>query len=758
MTVANSAINFHPQDRRGARARAIRLHGLALIFFSGIALLALYGQIVTTGTHVSGFDFFNYHWNQWFIRHSFAHPDVDLWFNNYVMFPAVSNYGYHALAAVWHPLWAILEPAIGTLVTVNLIILIACILNGYLTFALLRAEDVHPALALIGGAALQVLPIARYFYANTHLNLMDWFWLPGLILLWRHIVRVCGEPRAFIRAPIWGAVFGVALWGLLLTDLQFPIFAAFVLVPYGLWTAWRTLRDGARPFGALAAAAAIAVVVGLALMGYAGPLAAISQFRGQLEPGPVTDRPGIPFPDGFLAMADRWWEWDHPSLGPFVPLVTLAALIAGFVPRWRRRMPSRRWLWLLIALPPLIVALGPTLHIADTALPLPYRWLYDLTGGNFRMPWRLGPAFTLAALVFAGLTFTPLLDRFRPTDRRLWIGFALALAALLLSVRIWETAPLTPVPRDYAIYHQIGAENGPPYDSYVILDAPTAAGTGEVLLGDPRAIQLQWYGIIHGKRMFNGFISRAPVDQFWGIMGDDPLMSWLGGRRALNPEAVRAALIQRVYGYPIGYLLVHSDLFGREAPIVGEIVGYLNGQADLFCPPVVEDGLIAFRTQAHPDDCPVRFPADGVVDIGASGDQAYLGWGWHYAEAIAGITARWSGADFPVAAPETPRAVLYVDLPAGIRRMTITAQAFIDDRRLTVTLDGQPLTPTPLTVSAAGLAEYTIDLPLREVDRPHAEIALIVDAARQPSDDGRSADQRPLALLVDRVAFTDDEP
>ncbi|MCS7071615.1 MAG: hypothetical protein NZM00_08925, partial [Anaerolinea sp.] len=222
MTVANPATNFQPRDQRGVQAGAIRLHLLALVGFSAIALLALRGQLITTGTHVSGFDFFNYHWNYWFIRHTFARPDVDLWFNNYVMFPAMSNYGYHALAAVWYPLWAILEPRLGTLLTVNLIILIACTLNGYLTFALLRAEGVHPALALIGGAALQVLPVVRYFYANTHLNLMDWFWLPGLVLLWRHIVRMCAEPRAFVRASVWAAVFGVALWGLLLTDLQFP--------------------------------------------------------------------------------------------------------------------------------------------------------------------------------------------------------------------------------------------------------------------------------------------------------------------------------------------------------------------------------------------------------------------------------------------------------------------------------------------------------------------------------------------------------
>ena len=46
--------------------------------------------------------------------------------------------------------------------------------------------------------------------------------------------------RRWSRVFLWAVVEGIALWGTGHTDLQFPIFVAFILVPYGLWTLWQT--------------------------------------------------------------------------------------------------------------------------------------------------------------------------------------------------------------------------------------------------------------------------------------------------------------------------------------------------------------------------------------------------------------------------------------------------------------------------------------------------------------------------------------
>ncbi|NDJ61056.1 MAG: hypothetical protein GYB67_08015 [Chloroflexi bacterium] len=731
-----------PARAAPAARSQVRLHGLAAGFFGLLAFLTLYPIVLHSGTHVAGFDYFNYNWNFWWIRHALHTPGLDVYANDFVMFPNLSNYGYHALTAFWYPLWALLEPLTGTLHAVTVIIFLGAFLNGYLLFVLLRSESVHPGLALLGGAVLQVLPISRYFYYNTHLNLMDWFWLPAHLLLWQQVVAAIDGGR-LRQAVGWALVQGIALWGLFLTDLQFPIFLAAVMVPYGLYTLWRS-RWRVR----LISAGIVAVGVAVALIWFAGPLPAILEFSGELVPGPVEDRPGVPFPGGLLSMADEWWSWARPSVGAFVTVAILLSTIVSVTPL-RRRMPPDRWLWFGIMLPPLIFALGPTVQLGDQTIPMPYRWLYTITDGMFRMPWRLAPIFVIAGMIFAGKTWTPLLTGRAILPPRSARVFALAGAflALAVSIRLYETAPLDPVPYPYTFYETMAAE---PYDEYVVFEVPTGIGTGEVLFGDSRAIQLQFYGMTHTRRMVNGFISRAPIENFWYMVYDDPMISWLGQRRYLEPENVAAQLRERIFSWPIGYIVIHQNLIGRDGPTLQEIIGYLNQHDDLVCPFTVEGDAVVYRTRWHPDGCPPRTPpevapGEFVIDIGAPGDEVHLGWGWHYREDVFGVTLRWMG--------EYPQTRLYVDLPPADYTVTITAQAFHEPRTLQLIVNDQPL-GTPATVSTDQLAEYTFDLPAEVIgDGDHSEVVFDYDDWRVPAELGLGGDQRRLALAVDWVRF-----
>ncbi len=758
---------------RAARER--RLHGVALAAFVGMAVILLHPLWAYNGVRVAGYDWFNYNWNFWFIRHVFQTPGLNVYLNDFAMFPALSNYGYHALTAFWYPLWALLEPLAGTLTVVNVIITLACVLNGYLTFAWLRTEGAAPGLALLGGLVLQTLPISRYFYYNTHLNLMDWFWLPGLLLLWRQIVRTASAAGRGLARPwaalAWGVVFGVALWGLLLTDLQFPIFAAAVVVPYGVLTLLigglpgvsMSPRERWQGRAWLAISGLVAVAVGLSLMWFAGPLPYIARFQGELVPGPASDRPGIPFPAGFLSMAREWWQWDQPSLGAFFPLLLLLTAIWALArPATGTRLsvagrPRRiRWFWLAVAIPPLIFAMGPYLYVGGAQVTLPFIWLYDLTSGMFRMPWRLAPIGVLAGVAFIALTWTLLLRRRRVSlPVRLWGGVA-ALLLLAISVRLFETRPLDAVLPDYDFYRAMGAEQGPPYDDYVVVEAPTGMGTGEVLIGSQRAIQYQWYGMQHHKRMVNGFISRAPVDQFYYIETGDPLLSWLGQRVFLDPGAVEPLLRERIYGWPIGYIVLHTDDIGQNTATPQEIIGYFNQLDDLLCPMWIEGAAVVYRTRWHPDGCLPRTPSEtapGVyeIDLGASGDERFIGWGWHWQEDVGATHWRWAG--------EYPEARLYVDLPPGAYRLTVAAQAFWEPRQLTVLVNGEVVGDV-VTVDTDALQEFAFDVPADAIgDGQHVEITLGYDAVIVPAEVGQSADPRKLSIAVDwvRLAVASDE-
>jgi hypothetical protein len=487
----------------------------------------------------------------------------------------------------------------------------------------------------------------------------------------------------------------------------------------------------------------IAGAVGLALMWFAGPLPYIARFQGELIPGPAEDRPGIPFPGGLLSMAETWWNWDSPSTGAFITVVTAVTLILS-LSRLRRRMPTDRWFWFAVLVPPAVLALGPTLLIGAAAIPLPYRLMHGLTNGMFRMPWRLAPIAVIAGMTFAGKTFTPLLPGIRPALRPLL--FAVVVLFLAASIRLFETAPMQPAPRAYTFYETMGRE---PYD-YVVLEVPTGAGTGEVLLGNAEAIQLQYYGIVHHKRMVNGFVSRTPIESFWYIHTDDPMLAWLGQRRPLEPENVERQLRERIASYPIGYIVIHTALIGQNTATVQEIVGYFNQLDDLLCHHVTEGDAIVFRTRWHPDGCPSRTPPEGetgafTIDVGSPGDERYIGWGYHWSETVSGVTLRWTG--------EFPYTDTFIDLPPSDYDLTVTMQAFWEARRIALEVNGAPA-GDPVEVGTGSLADYTWRIPAALLgDGTHVQIRLIPDAVIVPSEVGQSADPRRLAVAIDQMRF-----
>lgn len=736
-------------DRLSALPRPLRLHLLVAAFYLLLAFILLYPLLLSGGRLVGGFDYFNYNWNFWWIRHALANG-LNVYLNDFVMAPNAVNFGYHALTAFWFPLWALLEPLFGTLRAMQAVLLMGSFLNGYVLFLWLRREQVAPGLALLGGAALQISPVTRYFYYNNHINLMDWFWLPANLLLWSQTVRAV-QARDLRRSLLWAVVHGVALWGVGHTDLQFPIFTAAWLGPYALWTLW---RSGNRR--RLMAAGLVTLVIAAALLWLAGPLPYMARFSGTLAPGSAEERPGIPFPRGYLSLDPVWWWWDTPTLGGSVTLLTLLALVAGLTRR-RSRMPVWRWFWFALLVPPLLLSMGATITVLGLDIPMPFRALHALTNGMFRMPWRMAPIFVAGAAVFAGLTWTPLLRR----RRAAMAGLSLVFLLMAADVRLYETppvsqtfrweqiAPVEPSLPAYDFYAAIGQERGPAYDRLVLLEVPTGVSTGEVIIGDARASQLQFYGMQHRKRMVNGFISRAPVEIFWPVNVDDPLLSWLGQRRQLELDTVEAGLRRAVDEWPLGYIVVHQDMIGRNSSTPQEIIGWLNGLDDWVCPWVIERDAVVYRTRAHPDGCPGRVPPEAepgvyTVDIGTSGDERYLGWGWHWPEEVSGLTLRWTG--------QYPQTDLYVDLPPGSYQISLSVQSFWEPRRLTILANGLALGEAEVAVE--GLQTLAFALPAEVVGQGSPlRLTLLYDAVIVPDEIGQSADPRPLAVAVDRIAF-----
>ncbi|MEP7294468.1 MAG: hypothetical protein ABI835_21945, partial [Chloroflexota bacterium] len=238
---------------------------------------------------------------------------------------------------------------------------------------------------------------------------------------------------------------------------------------------------------------------------------------------------------------------------------------------------------------------------------------------------------------------------------------------------------------------------------------------------------------------------------YWYMRTDDPMLAWLGQRRLIEPETVEAQMRQRIFDYPIGYFVIHRDLIGGVGSVTDqEILGYFNSLRDLVCPVWIEGEAIVYRTIWHPDGCPPRIPpqneaGDYVIDVGSPDDLHYIGWGWHYAEPVGGLTLRWTG--------EYPQTQLYLDLPPGGYDLTITAQAFYEPRQLRILLNDQPLGDS-VTVSVDVLHPYSFSIPAQLIGSgENLKLTLDYDATVVPADVGQGSDTRRLAVAVDTIEF-----
>jgi hypothetical protein len=821
--------------------------------FLGLACLSLYPLIFNPGGVIPGAniltDYYHFHWNYWWIRHALTHG-LNVYETNFVLAPFTSSLALHTLTPFWYPLWALAEPLIGTISAMTLVFITALVLNGTVFYAFLRRWGVSSGWALAGGALFMLAPQIQIGVFWTNLNLLGWFWLPALMLVWDRVVsreekkllqsdhtlhtypgmkdftakaqstqrdQDFEPPRRHARHVfqsrhrgytedaermllqrgrateqqrnleqdfqsrsrgaeeqsnlsmqrntfVWVVVLGLTVWAMVLTDVQYPLFAAFVVLPYALWTICQARSLGARL--RLIGLGLAAGVIGLALLWLAGPLPYLLNYnRTGLSSTPVERAVEIPFPVDFMSYSR---PYEQVALGTLPLLLVGLGLIVKVQGRFTAKAqraqrlqdfetPSHReaslsrqerhgfqsslsaWFWLGLAVPPVILAAGGFISVGETTLTLPYVWLHDLFGGQFRYPERFSMVFLIPALTFACMV----LSAGRAT--RL-LPPALLLLLIALDTRLYLPIPTRPAPPEYGFYRAMAQEA----EEYVVVEVPTGGSSGEGIVGEREYSALQFYGTVHGKRMVNGHIARVNTWHYWWMRTDDAMMSWLGQRRLLEAETVTAQLRQRLTEWPIGYIVIHRDLIWRSGPTQQEIFGYFNQQDDLVCPAWVEGEAVVYRARWHPAGCPARTPAErapGIyrLEIGVEDDVRYIGWGWHEPEVVAGLNLRWMG--------QYAQTDVYIDLPPGSYSLQASLQAFHEARRVRLLVNDQAVGKT-VRVTPDNLSAYTFTIPAESIgDGRHIKISFSYDATITPESLGMGADTRPLAISADWLQF-----
>jgi hypothetical protein len=301
---------------------------------------------------------------------------------------------------LYWPLGALFGPVVAW----NLLLLGTIVAAGLVTYLWLRALDLGPWAAAIGGLAFAVAPYRLDQSASGHLLGWASLFIP-LALLGIERARVAGTRR---RAHGWGALTAAALASIALSGQlhlalgAIPFVLAYALVRRGRVALFWTLG------GALAAAA-----VGLVV-------------RYTLIAGSAEDQ-GRSLSDVRKFQAewiDLFNRWHRPGSEEFVYFGWLTPVLAvvGVVVLWR----GRRWLAVLLALGallPILLALGtnlPTYSVLWHALP-PLRFP--------RVPERFMP---IADLALAALLAFAAAELARRAGRR----GAVAAAGLLVLVAL----------------------------------------------------------------------------------------------------------------------------------------------------------------------------------------------------------------------------------------------------------------------------------------------------------------------------------
>jgi hypothetical protein len=357
----------------------------------------------------------------------------------------------------------------GPVVAWNLLLLGTIVAAGLVTYLWLRALNLGPWAAAIGGLAFAVAPYRLDQSASGHLLGWASLFIP-LALLGIERARVAGTRR---RAHGWGALTAAALASIALSGQlhlalgAIPFVLAYALIRRGRVALFWTLG------GALAAAA-----VGLVV-------------RYTLIAGSAEDQ-GRSLSDVRKFQAewiDLFNRWHRPGSEEFVYFGWLTPVLAviGVLVLWR----GRRWLALLLALGallPILLALGtnlPTYSVLWHALP-PLRFP--------RVPERFMP---IADLALAALLAFAAAELVRRAGRRGGIVAAglLVLVALDLGAQPVSATAADPDNAAYAVLRpgrvlalplfDPGIHYGSVYDYYE-LQAPRERPQGYNTLG-PRS-------------------------------------------------------------------------------------------------------------------------------------------------------------------------------------------------------------------------------------------------------------------------------
>ncbi len=761
---------------RQLRSLPLTLHVAVLIAYLFATLILTWPLILHLNTHVPGrnVDEYAFLWNIWWFKYALSDLGQSPLTTDFIFYPLGVSLALYTLG-IFNDLVALPFHAFLSIPTLsNLIIIASFALSGYGAFLLCRyllQNDPHPRplpggereptpLSLVGrgaggegegqslaafvGGMVYAFASCRFVYASLgHYNVVSSEWIPFYTLFLIKTVR-----RGRWRDALLTGVLALLC---LLCENTFGVFLALLTLAVLLF---ERRRLNIRKLLQLATAGLVAFVSYLplaipiltemrqageyTLKGWGGAEWLAADALGLFVPTALH-----PFWGGAAQAMDLQFKDTHTVfLGYALPLL---ALIGAIV--YRRQLK----LWTTVAVASLLLALGPLLTVGgkqvfdldglEVTVPLPFILLHYIPVINAnRTPNRFSLTLMLALGVLVAFAIAWLLAKIpnpgshaprtthhpygsRFTFHALRFTLPVLLAAAIAFEHLAVPLPLTDA-RIPPIYWRIAAET----DDYAILQLPLGWRNSFGTQGAERT-QMQYYQVVHHKRILGGNTSRNPdfkFDYFARLPVIKSIID-LEMYRQVSPEqrAIDEALAgELLYLLDIRYVVMHPPLPGRlpYADTYQATEEYVKSVLPLELVSEDATGVRAYRVIQPPPTTTV------TVDFGQAATQMYRGEGWSWEEDMGGVSANWADA-------RTARVFLPARLP-GDYRLSLTAAPFTWEgsppQQATVRVNGRALL-RPLTFSP-GWASYELHVPAEYVKMGLNVVAFEFAYAESPYD------------------------
>lgn len=471
--------------------------------------IAFTWPLILNMNNVSGMDDYIFVHSFWWFKKSLFSFNPSF-FSDYILYPQGASLAFHATTFSNFLLTLPVSLIFGVNIAVNTAYLFTLILSAYTAFLLAFELTGSKPAALIAAVIFAFNPFHVSIQGRAHLHISTLQWIPLYFLMFK---------RAIERDEKKWAIFaGIGMGLIILTDQMQTISVGIITALAVPLLFFRKDFDLKRVIPVLAIMAGVAFLTSGIYLYEA--IREIISHPEATKVGPMEHGGANMFSGDLLvyfippAHHPLWGKWfadyaPHRENAAFFGYIPLFLAITGAV-----RFFKKGTVKFIVGVTFLfwVLSLGTYLHINNewewggNIFALPFLYLTDLPLiGDIRTPCRFHMITILGISILASYGLKGLLEMGKIATQYVRLTFVISALIVLEFLPVPQLVTATPTP---ALYKEMAKDK----EDYTVLELPMARWSGIQRNGSGNPAILMYYQTVHGKRIFNGHISRLPIE------------------------------------------------------------------------------------------------------------------------------------------------------------------------------------------------------------------------------------------------------